>query len=63
VPVAAEESCEEARLIADAVVCAATPKPIRAVGLWYEDFEQVTDAEVRSLLDLARAARAHFVSG
>jgi putative phosphoribosyl transferase len=55
VPVAAQESCDEMRLVADAVVCAAVPKPFRAVGLWYEDFEQVTDDEVRSLLDAARA--------
>lgn len=58
VPVAAQESCDAARLIADAVVCAATPNPFRAVGLWYEDFEQVTDAEVRSLLDRARGWRS-----
>jgi putative phosphoribosyl transferase len=41
---------------ADQVVCAATPEPFRAVGLWYEDFAQTSDEEVRELLD--RAAEA-----
>jgi predicted phosphoribosyltransferase len=36
-------------------VCAETPSPFQAVGLWYEDFSQTSDQEVRDLL--ARAAR------
>jgi putative phosphoribosyl transferase len=40
----------------DDIVCAATPEPFRAVGLWYEDFSQTTDDEVRDWL--ARAAAA-----
>jgi predicted phosphoribosyltransferase len=35
---------------ADEVVCAITPEPFHAVGLWYEDFAQTTDEEVRDLL-------------
>jgi predicted phosphoribosyltransferase len=54
VPVAAPETCEEFRSEVDEVVCALTPEPFHAVGLWYEDFSQTTDAEVRDLL--ARAA-------
>ncbi len=50
VPVAAADSCVELRAEADEVVCAHTPQPFRAVGLWYEDFGQTTDDEVRSLL-------------
>jgi putative phosphoribosyl transferase len=34
----------------DEVVCAITPDPFWGVGLWYENFEQTTDAEVRRLL-------------
>jgi putative phosphoribosyl transferase len=34
----------------DEIVCAATPEPFYAVGLWYEDFSQTTDEEVRELL-------------
>ena len=50
VPVAAKQTCEELRAVADEVVCAVTPDPFYAVGLWYEDFSQTTDEEVRELL-------------
>lgn len=61
VPVAAPQTCEAFRDIADEVVCAATPEPFRAVGLWYEDFSQTTDEEVRALLERARTD--HAVTG
>lgn len=54
VPVAAVETCRAFEDVVDEVVCQATPQPFRAVGLWYEDFSQTTDDEVRELL--ARAA-------
>src|SRR5579872_375304 len=50
VPTASPETCEEMRTEADDVVCAITPEPFYAVGLWYEDFSQTTDEEVRELL-------------
>ena len=50
VPVAPPETCEQLRTEVDEVVCAFTPEPFRAVGLWYEDFTPTTDAEVRDLL-------------
>ncbi|TMD92043.1 MAG: phosphoribosyltransferase [Chloroflexi bacterium] len=50
VPVAAPAECEAFRQIADEVVCAVTAEPLHAVGLWYEDFPQLTDEEVRALL-------------
>lgn len=50
VPVAAAETCDEFRAIVDEVVCAETPAPFYAVGLWYEDFSQTTDEEVHELL-------------
>jgi putative phosphoribosyl transferase len=55
VPVAAAETCEAFRDLVDDVVCAATPEPFRAVGLWYEDFSETSDEEVQELL--ARRAR------
>ena len=55
VPTAAPETCAELQAEADEVVCATTPEPFYAVGFWYADFTQVTDAEVRDLL--AQAAR------
>jgi predicted phosphoribosyltransferase len=53
VPVGAPETCEEFRSEADDVVCARTPEPFYAVGLWYGDFSQTTDEEVHDLLDRA----------
>jgi putative phosphoribosyl transferase len=50
VPVAARQTCEELARHVDAIVCARTPDPFYAVGLWYDDFSQTTDAEVRALL-------------
>jgi erythromycin esterase-like protein/predicted phosphoribosyltransferase len=54
VPVADPDVCEAMREVADEVVCLITPKPFRAVGVWYEDFSQTSDAEVRELLARAR---------
>ena len=58
VPVGAAETCELLRADADEVVCAATPSPFRAVGLWYQDFPQASDDEVRTLLEAARREHA-----
>ena len=60
VPVAARETCEEFRREVDEIICAMTPEPFRAVGLWYENFDQTTDEEVRDLLQ--RAARVQKAS-
>jgi predicted phosphoribosyltransferase len=49
-PVGAPDTCRRLREIADEVICVATPTTFDAVGLWYEDFSQTTDEEVRSLL-------------
>jgi predicted phosphoribosyltransferase len=50
VPTASPEACDELKRVVDDVVCATTPDPFYAVGLWYEDFSQTTDEEVRELL-------------
>jgi len=55
VPTASREVCDAFRAEADDVICAITPEPFQAVGLWYEDFSQTSDDEVRELL--ARAAQ------
>jgi predicted phosphoribosyltransferase len=60
VPVASRETCAELRHEADEVVCLVTPEPFYAVGLWYQDFSQTTDDEVRALLETAsRPEPAH----
>jgi predicted phosphoribosyltransferase len=58
VPVGAVETCRELRREADEVVCSQTPDPFRAVSLWYEEFDQTTDHEVRHLLETAATAAA-----
>jgi putative phosphoribosyl transferase len=51
VPVAPPQTCEVLRGEADEVVCLAAPDPFMAIGVWYEDFPQLTDEEVRELLE------------
>jgi predicted phosphoribosyltransferase len=53
VPIGAPETCSEFEREADDVVCAVTPQPFYAVGLWYGDFSQTTDEEVHDLLERA----------
>jgi predicted phosphoribosyltransferase len=55
VPVGAWQTCEALRDVADDVICVSTPEPFSAVGLWYVDFSQTTDEEVRQLLSRANA--------
>jgi predicted phosphoribosyltransferase len=55
VPVASAEACEALAREADEAICAATPEPFRAVGLWYANFGQTSDAEVTALLAQASA--------
>jgi len=52
-PVGAPETCEALRDEGAEVVCATTPTPFHAVGLWYDDFSQTTDEEVCELLALS----------
>jgi putative phosphoribosyl transferase len=54
VPVAAPETCDAFRNIADEIVCAETPEPFQAVGQWYDDFSQTTDDDVKELLARGR---------
>ena len=54
VPVGARDTCEALTGLADDVVCAHTPEPFSAVGLWYRDFSQTSDEEVRELLEKGR---------
>jgi predicted phosphoribosyltransferase len=50
VPVAAPDSLEKVRALADEVVCLHAPPYFRAVGQFYQHFAQVDDAEVETLL-------------
>lgn len=51
VPIAFSGAVDELLEIVDLFVCLIVPKPFYAIGSWYENFTQVTDAEVCALLD------------
>ena len=50
VPTAPPETCAAMEEYADDAICYQTPVPFRAVGMWYDDFDQVSDKEVVELL-------------
>ena len=52
VPTAAADVCAEFHLLVDEMVLM-TPQFFYAVGLWYENFAQTSDEEVKKLLDRA----------
>ena len=53
VPVASTEACEQLSDEADEMFCLAKPDPFIAVGTWFGEFPQVSDGEVRNILDAA----------
>ena len=59
VPVAAAQTCDEFRSVVDEIICAVTPERFYGVGLWYEDFSQTSDEEVRELLRRVPRTRQH----
>lgn len=52
VPVAPASSCKTLNGVNE-VVCLMQPEPFYAIGVWYEDFSQTSDAQVRELLEQA----------
>lgn len=60
VPVASSDAVAQLAREADDVVSYLTPPHFSAVGLWYHDFSQTSDEEVRELL--AQAGRASHAS-
>lgn len=67
VPVGSVQTCRDLDQLSDVMcVCATTPEPFYGVGMWYRDFSQTTDAEVRDLLARAERIERHdraFVAG
>jgi putative phosphoribosyl transferase len=55
VPTAPAETCQALRREVDEVVCSVMPEPFQAVGLWYEDFSETSDDEIRRLLSASAA--------
>lgn len=60
VPVGSPASCTQMRVVADEVTCAREPEDFAAVGQYYADFEQTSDAEVRALLESPELALLHL---
>lgn len=50
-PVGTDEACSRLKIFTDNSFCLAMPEDFRAVGQWYDDFGQVSDEEVRQILD------------
>ena len=57
VPVGARETVAALRRQVDELICLETTAEFRAVGEWYEDFEQTSDSRVIELLRTAAALR------
>jgi putative phosphoribosyl transferase len=57
-PVAPAETIEALRSEADEIVCLETPDDFFAVGQFYRDFHQVTDDEVKTILQTEQPAEA-----
>jgi putative phosphoribosyl transferase len=57
-PVGARATVEALGGEADELLCLFEPDPLWAIGLWYEDFSQISDEQVESLLALGREGRA-----
>lgn len=53
VPVASQSALELLREEADEVICLAAPEHFGAVGYYYSDFSEVSDDEVKALLEAA----------
>lgn len=51
VPLAPREALDVMRPLVDDIVCIATPEDFAAIGFFYDDFHQLTDAEVTRALD------------
>jgi putative phosphoribosyl transferase len=58
VPVGSREACESLAAQADEVVCPWQPEPFGAVGLYYSNFWQTSDAEVRAILTRSPAMKS-----
>jgi putative phosphoribosyl transferase len=59
VPVAPPSTLKDFEDEADEVVCVLAPEePFEGVGRWYLDFSQITDDEVRQLLDRSSSKKA-----
>jgi len=57
VPVAASDTVDWLRPEVDELVCTYVARRLIAIGLFYDDFTQNSDGQVRNMLEEARASR------
>jgi putative phosphoribosyl transferase len=50
IPLAPAQTCRVLADLADEVICLTMPHPFIAIGIYYDEFPQVTDLEVQELL-------------
>lgn len=55
VPLAPPDTCDALREEVDQVVCLVMPEPFYSLGTWYDHFDQLSDLDVRTLLETAPA--------
>ena len=63
VPVAPPDTVRKLRREVDEVVCLQTPEPFYAIGVFYQDFTQMTDEDVVEVLERADEVAADGPSG
>lgn len=61
-PVAPPDTLERLRPQVDEVVCLATPRLFGAIGVFYEDFRQLSDDDVVDLLRWATRSETESVA-
>jgi putative phosphoribosyl transferase len=62
IPVCAPDTRDRLLPLVDDMVCLFAPPYFQAVGIWYQDFGQLTDEQVITLLDRARIDSAHMTA-
>jgi predicted phosphoribosyltransferase len=62
IPVCARETGARLEPLVDEIVCLQTPHEFHAVGIWYQDFTQLSDEQVITLLTRARIDSEHMVT-
>jgi len=53
-PIASTQALQELETLVDHIVCLHSTSELSAIGAWYDDFHQLTDQEVISILNRAR---------
>ena len=63
IPVAQASVANDIRQEVDELVCVMTPGDLYAIAVWYDDFPQLSDEDVRSILARAATERTSAVGG